>query len=119
MGAPKPTLGYPSKTEAVLALAASGLTPRQIADRIDIELKNVVSLMISANGTKKRAKRPSEQQGRTVLFPIDTLYRLRAAAAARGITVNELARRIVETAVDEGLIDSILDDDEEPEVAHG
>lgn len=34
----------------------------------------------------------------------------RDAAVARGITVNELARRIVEVAVDESLVDSILDD---------
>lgn len=107
MGAPKPTLGYRSRTDAVLALRADGLTDRQIADRIGIPPKNVASLAVMSG---KARLRPAEQFGRTVLFPIDILERLGPAADARGITVNELARRLVETAVDDGLIDSILDD---------
>jgi hypothetical protein len=38
------------------------------------------------------------------------LERLRPHAEARHIAVNELVRRIVETAADGGLIDAILDD---------
>lgn len=107
MGAPKPTLGYRSRTDAVLALRRDGLTDREIADRIGIPAKNVASLAIISG---KARLRPAEQFGRTVLFPIDILERLGPAAVARGITVNELARRIVEVAVDERLVDSILDD---------
>lgn len=36
--------------------------------------------------------------------------RLRAAASPRGITAGELARRIVEAVVRDGLIDAVLDD---------
>ena len=39
MGAPKRTLGFASRTEAVLALRAEGHSTRQIADRIGIEGK--------------------------------------------------------------------------------
>lgn len=58
----------------------------------------------------RRAIRPSEQNGRTVVVPVDILDRLRPYATARGISANELVRRLVDVAVDEGLIDSILDD---------
>lgn len=112
MGAPKPTLGFPSRTAAAIALHSAGLSNREIADRMGIEQKNVYSLL-AGKGAQKRATRPAEQLGRTVLFPNDILVRLGPAAHARGITVNELARRLVETAVDDGLIDGILDDGED------
>lgn len=40
----------------------------------------------------------------------DDAERLRAAAGPRGITAGELARRIVEAVVRDGLIDAVLDD---------
>ena len=58
----------------------------------------------------RRARRPAETQGRTVLFPNDVLDGLTPHADLRRITVNELVRRIVETALDDGMIDAILDD---------
>ncbi len=56
------------------------------------------------------AIRPDAGQYRTVLFPVDILKALAPHAARRGIHPNNLARLIVETAVEERLIDSILDD---------
>jgi hypothetical protein len=109
MGAPKPTLGYASRTDAVLALRASGLNTRQIATRIGIEESTVTALEHSA-GRPKRVPRPAEQMGRTILFPRDILDSLGPAAARRGIHPNSLARLIVETVLEEGLIDSVLDD---------
>lgn len=119
MGGRKPTLGYPSRSAAVIALQSEGLTTREIADRIGISHKNVISLSISAMGAKKRATRPTESFGRTIVFPIDILGRLAPYAAARGISTNELVRRLIEIAVDDGLIDSILDDGPEQEQKHG
>ena len=106
MPAPVPTLGYPTRTAAVQALAANGLHTSEIARRIGIEEKSVSALLCSA----RRSKRPAEKNGRTVLFPIDILNALRIAAAKRNISVNELARRIVEAVADDGLIDAVLDD---------
>jgi transcriptional regulator len=111
MGAPKKTLGYPSRTEAVLALRASGLSTRQIADRIGIAEATVTALEHSSGRANKRAARPSEVNGRTILFSRDVLDRLSPHAARRGIHPNHLARLLVEVAVDEGLIDNILDDE--------
>jgi len=44
-------------------------------------------------------------------FVVQRLDRLGPHAAKRGIHPNHLARLLVEMAVDEGLIDSILDDE--------
>lgn len=108
-------LGYPSRSDAVLALRGKGLTTRQIADQIGVEPKTVSALEHSALRSSKRRARPAEEHGRTILFPVDLLDRLRPAAARRGIHANQLARLIVETVVDDGLIDSVLDDLDEIE----
>lgn len=115
MGAAKPTLGFSSRTEAVLALRSDGCTTRQIADRIGIPEQTVTALEHSAGRHKVRALRPAEVNGRTILFPRDVLDRLGPHAAKRGIHPNSLARMIVEVAVEEGLVDSILDDGDEQE----
>lgn len=107
-----PTLGYPSRTEAVLALRAQRLSTRQIAHAIGIEQKTVLALEHSA-GRKTRAPRPAEQLGRTIVFPVDVLDALAPHAAKRGVHVNSLARLIVTTVVDEDLVDSVLDDSDE------
>lgn len=110
----KPTLGYPSRTDAVLALRAQRMTTAQIADAIGIPDKTVLALEHSA-GRARRSPRPVEQLCRTVLFPTDVLDSLAKHAARRGVHVNSLARLIVETVVDEDLVDSVLDDAEELE----
>ncbi len=106
----KPVLGFPSKTEAALALRADGSDTAEIARRLNIEAKTVFALEHSALRSKKRAARPAEQHGRTVLFPRDVLEKLGPHASRRGIHPNSLARMIVETVVDDGLVDSVLDD---------
>jgi transcriptional regulator len=100
---------YATKTAHVLALRAQGLPTREIASRVGIEVKNVTALEHSA-GRGKRAKRPAEALGRTVLFPADILDALGPFAARRGVHPNNLARKIVETVIDEGLVDAVLDD---------
>jgi hypothetical protein len=104
----KPTLGYPSRTEAVQGLRRQGLTTRQIAQAIGIENKTVIALEHSSG--RKRLPRPAEQMGRTIVFPVDVLSGLQPHAARRGIHVNSLARLIVTTVLDENLVDSVMDD---------
>jgi len=112
MGSAKPTLGYPSRTDAVLALRRQGLDDVEIAQRIGIRRGTVGALACSAERRSDRQRRPAETNGRTVVFPIDVLDALAPHAAARDISPNELARRLVETAIDEDLVDAILDDRE-------
>ena len=104
----KPTLGYPSRTAAVVGLRATGSSSSQIAAAIGIDTATVAALEHSAG--RRRQRRPAEAHGRTVLFPQDILEALRPHAVSREISPNELARRIVDTVLDEGLIDAVLDD---------
>jgi len=106
----KPTLGFSSRTDAVISMRRQGLTTKEIADRIGIGENTVTALEHSAGRSQRRALRPAEQMGRTVLFPADILDALGPYAAKRGMHPNSLARMIVSTAVEEMLVDSILDD---------
>lgn len=113
MGAPKPCLGYPSRTAAVHGLRAQGMTTRQIASAIGIPDNTVIAL--ECGDRRPRPVRPDEERGRAILFPVDVLAALGPHAARRGIHPNSLARLIVSTAVDENMIDAILDDADELE----
>jgi len=112
MGAAKPCLGYPSRTAAVIGLRQQGLSTRQIAESIGIEPKTVLALEVGAS-RPKRERSDYEYLGRAVLVPTDVLDALGPHAAKRGISVNGLARLIISTVVDEGMIDAVLDDDAE------
>ena len=67
-------------------------------------------MTLLAHTASRRARRPAEQNGRTVLFPVDILNRLQPHAVARGISPNEVARRLVEACIDDSLVDAVLDD---------
>lgn len=103
----KPTLGYPSRTDAVLALRANGLSSGEIAEKIGITTATVAALEHSAGRGRKR---PIEALCRTVLFPIDVIADLGPHAARRNIHPNHLARLIVETVLESDIVDAVLDD---------
>lgn len=109
MGAPKPCLGYPSRTKAVLGLRGQGFSTAEIARAIGIEVKTVVALEVGS-GRARPEPRVREQLGRAVIVPVDVLDALGPHAARRNISPNHLARLIVSTVVDEGMIDAVLDD---------
>ena len=111
MPAAIPTLGYPSRTAACLALREQGLDDAAIAAKTGIEKKNVSALLCGA--LKARSQRPAERNGRTIVFPNDILEALHPYAGQRGKTVNAIAREIVDTVVQEGLVDAVLDDGDE------
>lgn len=115
MGAPKPTLGFPSRTDAVIALRAQGLSSREISEQIGISTATITALEHSAGRSERRKRRPAEEHGRTVLFPTDVLNALAPHAARRGMHINALARLIVETVVDDEMVDAVLDDADDPE----
>ncbi len=112
MGAPKITLGYESRTAAIAALRANGLSTAVIADRIGIEPKTVTALEASA----ARARRPSHAQstvptlGRPVLVPFQDYAALRSHAARRAVTVDRLIRDIIEVVARDDMVNAVLDD---------
>lgn len=106
----KHTLGFATRTDAVLALRGQGCDTAEIARRIGIETKTVTALECSAQRSQARARRPPEEHGRAVLLPADVLAHLRRPAEQRGLHPNHLARLIVEAVVDGELVDAVLDD---------
>ncbi|MDX3971129.1 MAG: hypothetical protein QHD01_31675 [Bradyrhizobium sp.] len=108
MSVRKPTLGYASRTDAVIGLRAQNLSTKEIAARIGIEQRTVVALELSAARSHRRV-----QSCRTVLVPVDILAALGPHAAKRGIAVNELIRRLIDACVDDKIVDAVLDDADE------
>ncbi|NOU05339.1 MAG: hypothetical protein HOO99_04070 [Hyphomicrobiaceae bacterium] len=108
MAGKKPTLGYPSRTEAVRALLAANVEKSEIARRIGIAVKDISALEASAARTT--STRHGVGTNKTVLFSHADLVRGRKYAAARGINVNELFRQIIEAVLDDELVDAVLDD---------
>lgn len=117
--ASKPTEGFASRTEAVLALRAASFNTREIAARLGIETKTVNALEVSALRSARRRNLPIAEQGRAFLVPMDVLSKMRRPAAARGISANDLARVIVEAVVKGNLINAVLDDDVAEDIGHG
>lgn len=113
MTAPRPTLGYPSMTAAAVALRDQGLSTEQISEQIGATIKNTENLLYYADNKPQRQPRPAEMNGRTVVVPLDVLDSLAGPAKTRGVSVNELARRILCTVADENMVDAVLDDSEE------
>jgi len=102
-----PTLGYPSRTDAVVALRKQGRSDRQIAAAIGIEVPAVAALACSARRTKGMR---ATDHSRTIVVPNDILDRLRPAAARRGVAVNVLVRDLLDVIADDSLCDAILED---------
>lgn len=107
-----PALGYPSRTDAVLALRKEGLLPLEIAARIGISRTQVSALEASARRRTARVRDVAHGPSIAIakLFPCEEKRLLRAHAARRGITVNRLIQIIVETVVEDDMIDAVLDD---------
>ena len=102
MAKPIPTLGYPSRTAAVAALAKQGKSMPEIADLVGITVKQAQNLYYDAN--KWRYERVKVHLRR------DILDELSPHARKRGINSHELAERILKVIQDDNLVDAILDD---------
>lgn len=105
----KPALGYPSRTDAILALGSRGLGDAEIAERIGMTLSSVRS----ARSTGRRAAIRCGQttpDGRAVALPIETLRDLRPHAERRGLHVTALVRQLLDLVIADGLVDAVLDD---------
>jgi hypothetical protein len=67
---------------------------------------------MNALGETPRRRRGNYYRGvaRTLLVPIAVLDELAVHAARRGVHPNQLARQLLETVVDENMVDAVLDD---------
>ena len=115
-GAAQPTLGYPTKHAAAKALRAKGLKPREIAALLGVSPSAAYQLLIY-DKTRKRAPAGAQrwrESGRTSLCLGKRLtHALTPAAQARGLSVTQLARRLLQAAAEDNLVDAVLDDQQE------
>jgi hypothetical protein len=114
MSCMKPVLGYPSITAAAVALEAEGLRVSEIARRLGSRTHNISSLLCWAakrDGKRRQRYRIRDDGGRQyVSVPASMLAALEPHAGKRGISPQALMRRLVATALGDGMIDGILDD---------
>ena len=109
MGSAIETLGYPNRTAAVVALRAQGLTTRVIAAKVGIDPKTVSALENSASRASVAGNR-TRRCSNSVEFDYALREQLRRHARVRDLSVEALARLILETVVYSDLVDAVLDD---------
>lgn len=109
MGSAKSCRGYPSRTAAIIAYRRAGASTGEIADLIGINANTVTALEASAARSQRRAA-STEHPGRAVLLPVETFDKLSPHAAKRGRSVSHLVRALIQTVVEENMIDAVLDD---------
>lgn len=112
MSRPKQTLGYPSRGAAVAALRAQGLSTREIAARIGITTRQVLSLECDAR-LRTEADLGEVRIG-VMRLDAKVARRAKRLASHRGVDLCTLCRRLIETAIRDGLVNAILDDAPEP-----
>jgi hypothetical protein len=113
MGAPKPCLGFPSRTAAVLALRKRGVSTETIAARVGITANQVLALEASAGRYEKRPAQNVVATDRALLLPPWLLQALTPHANRRGTTSTMLAFAIIETVIADDMVDAVLDDQDE------
>jgi hypothetical protein len=93
--------GHPASS---IAVALSGMSPHLPVSAESVR-KKCVALGI-------RLKRPAEKLCHQVAFSVlgEVWPKLRKRANARGLSVSQLARLIVEVVIDEGLVSAIIDE---------
>ncbi len=95
----KPTLGYPTRTAAVEAMLAQGLSRREIAREIGASENSIQMLIYLAE------RRLSD---RRIVLQRAMAEALRGEAGRRGTTPCELARCLLEAIVRDELFDALL-----------
>lgn len=113
MSGPVPTLGYRSKSQAAVALAAIGLPHREIASKLGVPTAIVGALIDSGRRARKPCTRAGAAEVRAMLGS-DIVNALQVAAERRNSTIAKVAARLLTCAARDDLIDAILDDGGKP-----
>ena len=94
MGKRKPTLGYPSRTMAVIGLREQGLSGAEIAEKIGIHRGTVGAIESSYRASVK-----AKQGRRSVVISREQTRMLHLHAERRGVGIEALLQRIVDTVI--------------------
>ena len=105
MSRARPVLGYPSRASACRALRQQGLSNAAIIERFEAVGEAITSLQVSA--LLNYRLRRSAGRLNVGLAVFDALF---PHAQARGITVTELAERLLDVIAHDGMVDAVLDD---------
>lgn len=107
MTEPRPTLGYPSKSAAIVALQEQGWKLREIADRIGMTERQASSL-----ATRYRQRLAARKARHSIELDGPLHADLRREASRLGTSVETLTARLLYHLVRDKLVDAILDGDE-------
>ncbi|MEZ5752844.1 MAG: hypothetical protein R3D60_13065 [Paracoccaceae bacterium] len=110
MGAMKPVLGYRSMSAAVLALSGAGLSVAEITKRINAAQPDRPVTAQKVSRVKHVARHRAGPTKITLRLSKNAAFALAKAARARGEQQRELAERLLEAVMADGLINAILDD---------
>jgi transcriptional regulator len=110
MAGPKPVLGYPSRTAAVLAMRAEGKETHVIAKALGIPVKAVSALEHSAARYHRDQSASADRIQTVISLPWPVLVKLQPHADRRAITANHLARLLVLAVIRDDLVDAVMDD---------
>lgn len=110
MSGPKPALGYPTRTAAVLALMAQGKKAPEIARMIGMSAKDVVSLKCSAQRGPRREGQEEAREKPGFHIPLDVRQQLAPHARKRDMTIERLILELAAVIGRDSLVDAILDD---------
>jgi hypothetical protein len=105
----KPTLGYTSRTDAIVALRSQGYSTLTIAKKTGIKAGTVAVL----EHYNLRGRR-TDCANRQVMVRREIMDTLGPIAAKRGLSVKALAQMIIETVISEHMVEAVLDDGAEP-----
>jgi len=97
-----PTLGYPTRTAAVIALDKQGKSINEIAFAIGCTPKQAGNLLYEAKNS--RNVRTNMQVCKSVLRALEP------HASRRKLNSRTLAERILKVVTESGLVDAVLDD---------
>jgi hypothetical protein len=102
MAKPIPTLGYPTRSAAVVALDEKGRSIDEIAAAIGIKPKQVSNLLYEAKSSRNMRT--------NILVCKSVLRALEPHAFKRKLNSRTLAERILKVVTESGLVDAVLDD---------
>lgn len=107
MSAPKPILGYPSKTAAILALRAQNMQTAEIADMLGMKSNAVAAIESSARNNA--ALRSLGGKVRAIALSSEEIDKLIIHAFAWKVRPSHLATQIVAAVLSKGMVDAVLE----------
>jgi len=115
MSARKPVLGYPSRTDAIVAMFEQGYTAKQIAEIINHASGGVdpIRWEVVHNLRYQRTGSENPSKGKTrlsVFLSIEVMQSLIIYAGQRKLTVPGLIEKLTNVVLQDDLLGAVLDD---------